>query len=98
MFSKLLQLIPMETLLRAGAMALISAKPAILKKVEGWIEDAQRNIKGGGDKFQAVKDRVLTELRLKSGYLLDTGLQMLVAWFKLKNPNIKFDGPVPPAP
>ena len=92
MITKLLKLIPIETLLRAGYMALLSSKPHIIEQVTGWVEEAQKKIKDPEDKRNWVKGQVLEQLKLKAGFLLDTGIQMLVAWFKLKNPDVKFEG------
>ncbi len=92
MIAKLLKLIPLETLLQAGFTALLSNKPKIILQITTWIEHAQKKIADPGDKLTYVKVHVLDLLKLKSGFLLDTGIQMLVAWFKLKNPAIKFEG------
>lgn len=91
MIAKLLKFFPLKTILRAGAMLLISNRTDILTKVEGWIHNAQISIESGPAKMEWVKVRVLDLLKPKVGFLFDTGLQMLVAWFKLENPGVKFE-------
>jgi len=92
MIANLLKLIPLETLLKAGFTALLSNKPFLITQIHAAVDHAQRKIPEPGDKLAFVKSKALELLKVKSSFLVDTGIQMLVAWYKLRNPTIKFEG------
>jgi len=98
MIAALLKIVPLESLLKAGYTMLLSNQPMLHDRLLEWIHSAQLRIQDPGTKWAFVKKKALELMgnSIASGFLLDTGLQMLVAWWKLKNPDVKFEGPLTP--
>ena len=80
----LLRLFPLKTLLLAVATLMLGRKDEIIKQTQEWIGTAQQTIEGGPAKFKWVKARVALLAPDKTGVWVDTAIQALVAYVRLK--------------
>ncbi len=82
----LLKLFPLETILKAAGQLLLDNKPTLVNGTISLIRQAETTIEGGGAKFAWVKARVLPWVEGKAGWIVDTAIHVLVAWFKKQPP------------
>jgi hypothetical protein len=89
MLAKLLKLFPLDALLRAAAQLLMDNKAHLVTAVLSLIAQAEASIAGGGAKFAWVRTRVGPLLHGKAGWVVDSAIQLLVAFAKSKTPAVK---------
>lgn len=68
--------------LKTAAKLLVDSNASIVQLVLDYIAHADRTLAKGGEKFQWVRAQVVPLLTGKAGWVVDTVIQLLVAWTK----------------